>query len=144
MASWRFTGFLAVSLFRSRLTAVLAGLVLATFPFLHYAHLGGHGEAHADHEPRHGGQLGMVGHHHVEVVRHRGEVQVFVSDAWRRPVHPVQGWITFDGSVAVPLMWRNHRLVGTDEPSARIIGVEVVMPEGTRMATTFDAQAPGL
>jgi hypothetical protein len=123
--------------------AVAAGLVLATLPFLPYAHRGGHGEAHADHEPRHGGQLGMVGDHHVEVVRHRGALQVFVSDAWRRPVQPARGWATFDGSAATPLVWRNHRLVGTDEWNARIIGVEVVMPDGTRMATTFDVQVNG-
>src|SRR5512139_186450 len=105
MALWRFTGVAEASPFRSRLTAVVAGLVLATFPFLHYAHLGGHGEAHADHEPHHGGQLGMVGDHHIELVRHRGQIQVFVSDASRRPVQPAQGWITFDGSAAMPLVW---------------------------------------
>jgi hypothetical protein len=120
------------------LGAVAAGLLLATLPFLHYAHLGGHGEAHADHEPRHGGQLGMVGDHHVEVVRHRGEMWVFVSDAWRRPLQPAQGWVTFDGTAAMPLEWRNHRFAGPDQPGARTIGVEAIMVGGTRLRTTFD------
>ena len=69
------------------LAAVAGGVMLASLPVVHFAHLGGgHGESHADHDARHGGQLGMVGDYHIEVVRRRGEVQVFVSDAWRRPV----------------------------------------------------------
>ena len=116
---------------------VTLGGALATLPFVHFGHLGDHVAAHADHEPRHGGQLGMVGDHHVEVVRRRGEVQVFVSDAWRRPVQPTSGTVTFDGGTSQPLAWRNHRLVASDHDPARTIGIEVAIRDGTRVATSF-------
>jgi hypothetical protein len=119
------------------ITGVVGGLLLATLPFLHYAPLAGPVAAHADHEPRYGGQLGMVGEHHVEVVRRRGEVQVFLSDAWRRPVRPERGWARFDGSAMQPLVWRQHRLVGPDQPDARIITVEIVVNDATRLTTSF-------
>lgn len=121
------------------LFAVTTGVVLATLPFLHFTHLGEHAEAHTDHEPRHGGQLGMVGDHHIELVRRRGEVQVFVSDAWRRPVQPSSGSVTFDGGAPQPLAWRNHRLVGADQSTARTIAVEVAVVDDQRIATSFDA-----
>lgn len=119
------------------LIAVTAGAVLAALPVLHFTHLGEHAEAHADHEPRHGGQLGMVGDHHIELVRRRGEVQVFVSDAWRRPVQPARGSVTFDSGVPQPLTWRNHRLVGADQDNAITIGVEVAIGNGTQVVTSF-------
>jgi uncharacterized membrane protein YphA (DoxX/SURF4 family) len=44
---------------------------------------------HADHEPRHGGVVTMMGDLHVEmVVAPSGEVLLYVSDAVRRPIPP--------------------------------------------------------
>ncbi len=120
------------------IAAAALGCVLASLPFLHFAHFGEHGAAHADHEPRHGGQLGMVGDYHVEVVRRRGQVQVFVSDAWRRPIESARAWAVFDDGPPQPLGWSNHRHVGRYVAGAQRIGVEILVSDGTHLATSFD------
>jgi len=129
---------------RGRLcVSVAVGLLLATFPFLRYAHLGSPGAAHADHAPRHGGLLGMTGDFHIEVRRHRGAVEAFVSDAWRRPVRPREGWLVFDRAAAVtPLKWEEHRLIGPDVADAHEIQAVVVLADGTRLSIDFDFSRP--
>ncbi len=117
--------------------AALAGLFLATLPFWRYLPLGGAVGAHMDHEPRHGGQLGMVGDHHIEVVRRRGLVEVFVSDASRRPVQPRSGRVIFDSTATEPLAWKNHRLIAGDR-FATEIEAQVVLPDGQNAAISFD------
>src|SRR5262249_27859210 len=43
------------------------------------------------HKPRHGGVVTMVGDDHVEiVVRKDGTIQLFVSDAVRKPIAPAE------------------------------------------------------
>ena len=118
--------------------AVAAGLALGALPFLHYAHLGGPGAPHADHAPRHGGRLVMTGDHHVELVRRRGRVEAFVSDARRRALRPSAGWVRFDGATSSPLRWRDDRLVADDVPEAQEVAVSVVLPDGTHLAADFD------
>jgi hypothetical protein len=90
-----------------------------------------------DHEPRHGGQLGMVGDHHIEVVRRRGQVEVFVSDAVRHPVRPRSGRVIFDSSVSEQLTWENYRLIGADRPATEI-EAQVVLDDGKHAALSFD------
>lgn len=121
---------------------IVAGLFLATIPFLHYVHLGDGADAHTDHAPRHGGQLGMVGDHHVEIRRRRGRIEAFVSDARRRPVRPREGFVAFDGDDTAPLVWKNRRLTGADRSDARIVEVVVVLDDGTRLETSFDVSEP--
>jgi hypothetical protein len=118
--------------------AIIVGAILATLPFWRYVHCGGAAAPHADHPARHGGQLGMVGDYHIEVRRHLRRVEAFVSDARRRSVRPLEGWVVFDGATTVPLHWENHRLVGSDQPDARIVEAIVVLSDGTRLATSFD------
>jgi hypothetical protein len=120
------------------LTAVVAGLALATLPFLHYAigdHV--HGTPHMDHSPHHGGQLGMSGDHHVEIVRERGRVEVFVSDAHRRPLDVVKGRATFDGTTVVSLAREEDRLVGYDVGSAHEVQVQAELGDGTKVTIDF-------
>ena len=122
--------------------AVVAGLVLATLPFLRYAvgdHV--HGRPHMDHTPHHGGQLGMVGDHHVEVVRVSGRLEVFVSDAHRRPLDVASGRATFDGVTALPLELADGRLVGDDVGYARDLEVQAELSDGT--SVTIDFVLPG-
>ena len=118
--------------------AVALGLVLGASPFLRYAvgeHV--HGKPHMDHAPRHGGQLGMVGDHHVEIVRRDGRVEVYVSDAYRRPVEATRGKLVFQGDKIVELGRAEGRLVGEDVASAREVEVEATLVDGTRLVIAF-------
>jgi hypothetical protein len=122
--------------------AIAAGLVLSTLPFLRYVHLGHSVLPHADHAPRHGGQLRMVGDYHVELLRGGGRVEVFVSDARRRPLEPDRAWVTFGAGAPQVLAWDGHRFVGPDAPDARELEVVAVLSDGTRLALRFAAPAP--
>lgn len=114
------------------------GAFLGAAPFLRYAGVGTRGEAHADHAPRHGGQLGMVGDHHLEVVRRGGRVEVFVSDAWRRPLSARTGHLRFDRAATRTLSRHGEQLIGPDIPDSREIEASVTLPDGTELVLSFD------
>jgi len=119
-------------------SAIIAGVLLATLPFWRYAageH--DHGKAHGDHSPHHGGQLGMVGNHHVEVLRSGGRLEVFVSDAHRRPVDATSGRVVFDAGMVVTLAPAEGRLVGNDFTSAHELEVEASLTDGTSLTIAF-------
>lgn len=120
------------------LCAVAAGLFLATLPFWRYLPFGGAHGPHMDHEPRHGGQLGMVGDHHVEVVRRQGRVEVFVSDARREAITPRSGRVVFDRTDHAALVWRDHRFIADDRPAATEIEARVFLTDATELAISFD------
>jgi hypothetical protein len=118
--------------------AIAFGLALSSLPFLRYLHLGNDSLPHADHAARHGGQLHMVGDRHLELVRRRGQIEVFTSDAVRRPVAVTSGEVSFDGGDPRPLTRNEHRLVAPDEPQAGAVEIVVILEDGTRLATRFD------
>jgi hypothetical protein len=123
-----------------RLAAALAlGSILAALPFLRYADLSLLGAApHSDHEARHGGQVAMVGDHHLELVQSGGEVAVYLSDAWRRPLRPRGVSVAFDGAEPLALRWERQRMAGAGRPDARAARVVVELDDGTMLAVEFD------
>jgi hypothetical protein len=98
----------------TRTGAFLAGLLLFALPFFQSG-LGDaspHGDAgHMDHAPHHGGSLLMLGEHHLEVVDRDGNLEVYLSDAARRPVRTTFATIAFDDGEAGELAWKGYRLV---------------------------------
>jgi len=113
----------------------------------------GHGEgaeAHADHNPKHGGLFGMQGDHHVElVVKHGGAIELYLYDAYTKPlpVANVQASVVLDmpaseaspaREVSVPLVAAGEALVGQSAEAdlARSATVRVNFPDAV-IAMTF-------
>jgi hypothetical protein len=123
--------------------AVVVGLVLGTMPWWRYAAPGLSGGAHASHDPAYGGQLAMVGEHHVELVRDGRRLEVHVSDAWRRPVRPLALHAVVDGGPSLPLEWQGHRFVGAYAGRAHEIETIVTLPEsGETLRVAFHVGDP--
>jgi hypothetical protein len=121
----------------SRIGAVLVGLLLFALPFLKYG-VGGHAHGpHTDHAPRHGGELRMVGDYHLERVVRGPRVEIFVSDALRRPLRPSAGRMLLDDGTERPLVWREHRLVTSRVPDAGGAVYEVTVADGPVLTTRF-------
>ena len=119
------------------LGAIAAGLVLATFPFLRYAGGHVHRRPHMDHAPHHGGQLGMSGDHHVEIVHRADCVEIFVSDAQRRPLAVAGGRLTIDGVATVPLVVSGDKLIADAAGSARDVEVHAELADGSSVRIDF-------
>ena len=90
-----------------------------------------------DHAPHHGGQLGMSDDRHVEIVRRAGRVEVFVSDARRRPLAVAGGSMTLDGVTTVPLFVAGDRLVGDDTGSSCDVEVHAELDDGSSVTIDF-------
>jgi hypothetical protein len=92
--------------------ALACGLVLVGLPFFQSG-LGNRGHAgalHMDHSPHHGGQLLMLGNHHLEIVQKDEVLELFVSDAERRPIRPESATIAFDRERERPFTWSSYRM----------------------------------
>jgi hypothetical protein len=104
-----------------RSVALAAGPVLFALPFF-VSGLGsaGHGgPSHMDHEPHHGGSLLMLGNHHLEVVQKEGGVELYLSDASRRPERETFATVAFDDGAPRALEWEGYRLVAAGPASWR-------------------------
>lgn len=103
----------------TRTGAAAAGAVLFALPFLQSGLFGSHahgGARHMNHEPRHGGRLLMLGDRHLEIVEGATTLELYVSDAERRPLKALAATIAFDGAGPQPLVWSGYRLV-VDRPA---------------------------
>ncbi len=122
--------------------ATALGLYLFAVPFLRYSGAGHGGEAHMNHESRHGGQLGMVGDHHIEIRTGEGVFEAFISDARRLPLVPAAGEVAFDSQPPVRMHWESYRLVARGVSPSRDAEVHIVLDDGTELVTTFDVSEP--
>ncbi|MFN2377317.1 MAG: hypothetical protein ABR538_12325 [Candidatus Binatia bacterium] len=98
----------------TRAGALTAGVILFMLPFLQSGLFGSqaHGGApHMNHEPRHGGRLLMLGDRHLEIVEEGTSLELYVSDAERRPLKALAASIAFDDGERQPLLWSGYRLV---------------------------------
>ena len=127
---------------RTRLAlAVLAGLVVASLPFWHYTAPPVTLTGHDDHEPWYGGQLGMAGDHHIELVRSERGTEVYVSDASRRPVYPTSVSLVVDGGSPIALRADDERAVTETRLQGREATVTAVLADGKRLEVTFQLAA---
>jgi hypothetical protein len=113
--------------------AIGLGLALATIPFVRYRYASPHHGAHTDHAPRHGGVLGMVGDVHLEVVRRAGHIEVYPSDAYRRPLTARGGAVRLDTGVTLPLEPAGDGLLATrfrHDADPREVRCTVVLESG--------------
>ena len=115
------------------LAAFAAGSVLFALPFLQ----SGLGETHShgpgphmDHAPRHGGALVMIGDHHLEVVETARTIELYLSDAVRRPVTPIRARIGFDGGAAHDGEWAGYRHVADKPLSYGFADCEITTKDG--------------
>ncbi len=101
----------------TRTGAAGAGLLLFVLPFLQSGLGDAAGdEQHMDHSPHHGGSLLMLGDHHLEIVARGETIEVYLSDALRRPLRSTFASVAFDGAAARELAWKGYRLVASQPP----------------------------
>jgi hypothetical protein len=110
--------------------AFAAGCALFALPFLQSGLAESHSHApgpHMDHDARHGGSLLMVGDFHVEVVESDRAIELYVSDAERRPLRPRSADATYDGRREGDVRWDSYRLVAPRPPAYRTAEYRIVV-----------------
>ncbi|MEO8605533.1 MAG: hypothetical protein ABI629_23390 [bacterium] len=120
-----------------RLAFLAAGVVLFALPFLSLGVGSGHHDEpgpHMDHRPRYGGQLMMIGEYHLEIVDAAPAIEVYPSDARRRPLTPASGRVAFDAAPPRPLTWQRDRLVAPTAAGWQRVAVEVTLSDGQILA----------
>jgi WD40 repeat protein/Cu/Ag efflux protein CusF len=135
---------------RFELTRRAEGLVLTRLRLLSEGSLGMH-----DHTPHHGGVVAMAGMIHLEARAERGgEVEVYLTDRWRRPLPLVDtsGSVTLrlaDGSPEVPLRVEAGALraqgpaLSGREVNAHVQLVRHGEPVDVHFVLPLDSDAPG-
>jgi hypothetical protein len=136
--------------------ALAIGIALAAIPLVHFGALdgedGGHHEAyvavgdvgssasdhsseagpHMDHSPHHGGQLGMSGDYHIELVERGDTIEVHLSNAERQPLKPAGGSLSFDTGTAQRLAPFSSFLLAPRDKEAHEVTVAVTVGSDTQ------------
>ena len=79
----------------------------------------------------------MVGDYHLEIVEKEGSVELFVSDALRRPLQATGGVAIFDSGAARPLAWSSYRLTSDRPALYSSAEYRVTLADGTPLAVTL-------
>ena len=126
----------------TRTGAFAAGAMLFLLPFLQSGlgdvH-GGGGSPHMDHTAHHGGALLMLGDHHLEVVEGPHTVELYVSDAERRPLQPIAATVVFDGGAPQTAEWSSDRLVAHKPAGYEWADYRVDLPNAPTLAIRLPA-----
>jgi hypothetical protein len=85
----------------------------------------------------------MVGDHHLEVVEREQRIEVYPSDARRRPLSPVSGRIVFDGVHPRELGWEDACLVTHAVPAWSSANVQVRLADGSLLAIDVPRRPTG-
>ncbi len=120
--------------------ATVLGLGLFVMPFLRYGLGGGHSHAagpHSDHGARHGGHLVMLHDYHLELVEQQDAVELYLSDAFRRPLRPASCEANFDNHPPTPCEWRSHRSVVAKPIDAKSGVYQVWVDDGAPLMLKF-------
>jgi hypothetical protein len=117
---------------KSRALATVCGLLLFALPFFQsgFGDAGTHGSVHMDHEPHHGGRLLMLGNHHLEILERPGRLELFVSDAARRPLRPDQATVAFDAEPPAIFEWSSYRMVVAKPHAYQWADYRIALAEG--------------
>lgn len=131
----------------TRVGAVGAGVLLFALPFLQsgFGETHGHGAGpHMDHTAHHGGSLWMVGDNHLEVVEGAHTLEVYVSDAERRPLHALAASVVFDDDEPRPLAWSGYRLVAPRPEHYAWADYRITLADQPPLAVKLAASTPGV
>ena len=127
----------------TRIGALVAGAILFALPFVQSGLGDGHadgGASHMDHAAHHGGSLLMLGNHHLEVVEGMQTLELYVSDAGRRPLRPDAATVVFDSGEQQSLEWSGYRLVARKPAHYEWADYRITLPDGPPLSIRLPAR----
>ena len=81
----------------------------------------------------------MLGDYHVEIVQREARVEIFLSDATRKPIRPAAGRLVLHGGTSLEMRWQDQRLIAAPASDARIATYEVTTTDGSVLPLSGEA-----